>query len=672
MYARHPEELEVEPDESHAAGARVGAGRASRGRRASSTCCSRGPSGCRSSAAAASSSGCSSRRRTGSSRTARRRAGLQRGSDAVTSALWRRSLAPGRASSSPARRRPPTRRGGRAGAPALPGLDERFSRRASRARRLRAPHRLGRSARRHRPPSPPRTRRAAARRRRRLCGPADGARRGRVSDEELGRAVPPGRRVRRHEPLRGLRLPGARGDGLRDAGRRVGRDVDPRDRRRRRPALPARRRSTRSPRRSAVFCDETGWRPTAPARASSARPSSRGSGPRASSRTPIDEAASRDRASSTACATGARSRSTWPRSCAACANEARTSRCSIPDDPVLAPFAELGGEALRPRRAVSDAAARAASCGAAPARSSTSRTSSRRRSLAARLARVPRLVVTHHTPELPRRDNVAGRAWQRLGWATRPEVIYTSETDRAPTAAAPHARVELGIDLDRFACGTPRARGAHRRQRRATRGAEGTRDLLAAAPLVLERHPDVRFVDRGRRRAARRARDAGAAPLGDRFEFLGERDDVPDLLASFEVFAFPSLFEGLCLAVIEAQAAGVPVVATPVGGIRETVVDGETGFSFRSGILRRWPSASPGASSTRRRPGASWPRRVDVCWSGSTWSGWSRRRSRSTGFRRGRNGRSRARPGPAAVTPCGRRRSTPISPAPRNGGRAGR
>ena len=44
------------------------------------------------------------------------------------------------------------------------------------------------------------------------------------------------------------------------------------------------------------------------------------------------------------------------------------------------------------------------------------------------------------------------------------------------------------------------------------------------------------------------------------------------------MFAFPSRFEGLCLAVIEAQAAGVPVVATPVGGIRETVVDGETGL----------------------------------------------------------------------------------------------
>ena len=51
--------------------------------------------------------------------------------------------------------------------------------------------------------------------------------------------------------------------------------------------------------------------------------------------------------------------------------------------------------------------------------------------VAARLARVPRVLVTHHTPELPRRDNLAGRAWQRLAWLTRPEVIYTSEADRA-------------------------------------------------------------------------------------------------------------------------------------------------------------------------------------------------------------------------------------------------
>jgi glycosyltransferase involved in cell wall biosynthesis len=92
---------------------------------------------------------------------------------------------------------------------------------------------------------------------------------------------------------------------------------------------------------------------------------------------------------------------------------------------------------------------------------------------------------------------------------------------------------------------------------------------------VRDRRRDVRFVVVGdgelRGRLEERAADLPVL-------FTGQRDDVPELLASFDVFAFPARFEGLCLAVIEAQAAGVPVVATPVGGIRETVVDGETGL----------------------------------------------------------------------------------------------
>ena len=100
---------------------------------------------------------------------------------------------------------------------------------------------------------------------------------------------------------------------------------------------------------------------------------------------------------------------------------------------------------------------------------------------------------------------------------------------------------------------------------------------LDAALLVLERHRDARFVIAGDGEL-RAELERAAEPLGDRVVFLGARHDVPDLLASFDVFAFPSLFEGLCLAVIEAQAAGVAVVATPVGGIVENVVDGETGL----------------------------------------------------------------------------------------------
>ena len=248
-----------------------------------------------------------------------------------------------------------------------------------------------------------------------------------------------------------------------------------------------------------------------------------------------------------------------------------------PDDPVLAPFAALDGEPydldasgltrrligrlreLRPRIVhVTDVFPQA--------------------QLAARLAGVRKLYVTHHTPELPRSDNVAGRSWQRLGWAMRPEVIYTSQTDRRADRRTLRSHVvPLGVDLERFANGHRVLEG--RIVGNVARLAEqkGHRDLIAAAPLVLERHSDVLFVVAGDGELRDELEEL-ARPLGDRFEFLGERSDVPDLLASFEVFAFPSRFEGLCLAVIEAQAAGVPVVATPVGGIKETVVDGETGW----------------------------------------------------------------------------------------------
>jgi glycosyltransferase involved in cell wall biosynthesis len=199
--------------------------------------------------------------------------------------------------------------------------------------------------------------------------------------------------------------------------------------------------------------------------------------------------------------------------------------------------------------------------------------------VAARLARVPRVLLTHHTPELPRRDNLAGRAWLRASWATRPEVIYTSETDRerdGRTSLKTHV-IELGIDLDRFASGRPALQHDLPIVGNVARLAEqkGQRYLLEAAAEL----PQARFaiVGEGELRADLECR-ADELGLTERVLFTGARDDVPDLLASFDVFAFPSLFEGLCLAVIEAQAAGVPVVATPVGGIRETVIDGETGL----------------------------------------------------------------------------------------------
>jgi glycosyltransferase involved in cell wall biosynthesis len=71
--------------------------------------------------------------------------------------------------------------------------------------------------------------------------------------------------------------------------------------------------------------------------------------------------------------------------------------------------------------------------------------------------------------------------------------------------------------------------------------------------------------------------------LDGRVELLGERDDVPELLAGSDVFVLSSRSEGMPLAILEAMAAGLPVVASDVGGIGELVVDGESGLLVRPG-----------------------------------------------------------------------------------------
>lgn len=59
--------------------------------------------------------------------------------------------------------------------------------------------------------------------------------------------------------------------------------------------------------------------------------------------------------------------------------------------------------------------------------------------------------------------------------------------------------------------------------------------------------------------------------LGDRVRFLGHRTDVPDLLAASDIFVFPSLYEGLGGAVLEAMALQLPIVASDIPAMREVV-----------------------------------------------------------------------------------------------------
>jgi glycosyltransferase involved in cell wall biosynthesis len=108
---------------------------------------------------------------------------------------------------------------------------------------------------------------------------------------------------------------------------------------------------------------------------------------------------------------------------------------------------------------------------------------------------------------------------------------------------------------------------------------KGHRSLIEAAHLVTKSFPAVQFVLVGDG-PMRPEIEAMIASLGlSRHVFLlGRREDVSGILASVDVYVHPSFQEGFSYAILEAMAAGKPVIAAAVGGNPEAVVHGETGF----------------------------------------------------------------------------------------------
>jgi len=107
---------------------------------------------------------------------------------------------------------------------------------------------------------------------------------------------------------------------------------------------------------------------------------------------------------------------------------------------------------------------------------------------------------------------------------------------------------------------------------------KGHRAMLGMLPAITQRCPAAMLVlvgDGPERAGCERL--AGELRLHNHIRFLGHRADVPRLLAAADVVVMPSVSEGLGLAAVEALAAGRPVVAFDVGGLREVVMDDITG-----------------------------------------------------------------------------------------------
>jgi glycosyltransferase involved in cell wall biosynthesis len=208
---------------------------------------------------------------------------------------------------------------------------------------------------------------------------------------------------------------------------------------------------------------------------------------------------------------------------------------------------------------------------------------------AAVLARVPAIVATVHLyPEFPLdRSNYLQ---ERLLAAFVGRYIAVSNdiaTRLTGTFRWPPSKIEVihnGISLDRF------RRGADADLRAQLAGPGERPVFLTVARLDAQKGHDVllraaaqvaeaRFALAGEGpERSRLESEAKRLGLGDRVLFLGQRPDVPELLAASDGFVLPSLYEGSPLAVLEAMAAAKPVISSAIGGTDELVVDGESGL----------------------------------------------------------------------------------------------
>ncbi len=101
--------------------------------------------------------------------------------------------------------------------------------------------------------------------------------------------------------------------------------------------------------------------------------------------------------------------------------------------------------------------------------------------------------------------------------------------------------------------------------------------LIEAAKIIAKELPDARFVLAGDGSQSEVLSEMAGA-LGGKFMFLGMRDDVPALMAAFDVLVVPSINEGMGRVLLEAGAASLPAVAANVGGVPDVLDDGVTGL----------------------------------------------------------------------------------------------
>jgi glycosyltransferase involved in cell wall biosynthesis len=221
--------------------------------------------------------------------------------------------------------------------------------------------------------------------------------------------------------------------------------------------------------------------------------------------------------------------------------------------------------------------------------------------LGARRAAVPRIVHTYHGFPFHEFQSRSRRGTyvaieRRLGRIT--DVALCVGTGVAVEAVrrrlvAPERIRTIGVAVEGIAGGELPARvpGARERARRALGIPPGATVIGVVGRLTYQKAPEdflsmIGHLSRvgvvgvwvgGGELAEHISGLARAQPAGS-IVLAGERADVPKILPAFDVFALPSLYEGLPTAVVEAMVCGIPVVATAVNAVSDVVVPGETGL----------------------------------------------------------------------------------------------